>query len=242
MRRRVRSDVRRSLIARVACIAVVAAVGCGTSMADRPAARDTTRVIGTTTDAATARAAAGSHADTLWLLAAAAAGDAVHAIDSEATLIRRYGRANVRRDSVPGAEGESVYGTVLFPSDSARTLYVYWTDDTFRGVESVRTAPGAMAWVAWPGIAPGDRMADVERRNGGPFQLYGFGWDYGGVVVDWHGGRFAPLKADTIGFTAVRFGPGHAVDAASGEGVFSSASTAMRATDARVFDLTVRVR
>src|SRR5690348_14772502 len=80
MRRRVRSDVRRLLVALVALIAVVAALGCGASMADRPAARDTTRVTGTASDAATTRAAAGSHTDTLWLLAAVAAGDAVHAV------------------------------------------------------------------------------------------------------------------------------------------------------------------
>jgi hypothetical protein len=94
----------------------------------------------------------------------------------------------------------------------------------------------------WPGIAPGDAMADVERRNGRPFDLAGFDWDYGGVVSDWHGGRFARLTADTLGFTAVRFQPGRAAGAASGEGTFSSASAAMRGADARVSDVTVQAR
>jgi acyl-coenzyme A thioesterase PaaI-like protein len=249
MLRRVLSAVRRSRIAPVAsCVALAAALGagCGASTADRGAARETTRAAGTADTAAAGGGAAGgaaaAGADTLWLLAAAAAGDAVHAADSEATLVLRYGRANVRRDSLPGAEGESVYGTVLFPTDSVRTLYVYWRDDTFRGVESVRTAPGATAWVAWPGIAPGDAMTEVERRNGRPFDLSGFGWDYGGLVVDWRGGRFASLTADTLGFTAVRFRAGRSAKAPQGEDTFSSASAGMRAADARVSDLTVQAR
>jgi hypothetical protein len=215
----------------VAVIATLVAA-CGASTADRAAPRDTTQ----------ATAAPSTVADTLWLLAASAAGDAIHAADDEASLVRRYGPANVRRDSLPGAEGESIYGTVLFPADTTRTLYVYWEDEARSRVESVRTAPGATAWAAWPGIAPGDRMADVERRNGRPFRLYGFGWDYGGLVVDWRGGRFAPLKADTLGFTAVRFRAAEPAAAISGEGTFSSAAGAMRTADARVSDLTAQVR
>lgn len=189
--------------------------------------------------------ARGAPGDTLWLVAAEAAGDAVHAGDTEAELARRYGRANVRRDSLPGAEGETVYGSVLFPRDPRRTLYVYWVDGPpFRRVESVRPAPTATAWVVWPGLAVGTRLTDVERLNGRPFRLSGFEWDYGGLVSTWRGGRLQALlreRRDSL-FVGVGFRPNGPTRRVSGEGEFSSALPAMRAADPRVGDLFVRVR
>jgi hypothetical protein len=31
-------------------------------------------------------------------------------------------------------------------------------------------------------------LRELERLNGKPFQLAGFGWDYSGTVTDWNGG------------------------------------------------------
>lgn len=181
--------------------------------------------------------------DTLWLLAPDRARDAVHATDTEAALIRRYGRANVTHDSLPGAEGESSYGTVLFARDSARRLYVYWADEHFRRVEAVRPAPGATAWVVWPGLAIGSTLADAERLNGRSFQLNGFEFDYGGLVMDWRGGRLAALWSDRVaGHVGVGFVARRGTRGVSGDRVFSSALPAMRRADPRVADLYVTPR
>ena len=62
--------------------------------------------------------------DTLWLLAHTPEGDGVHASDTEATLVARYGQAEVVRARVDLGEGETEPGTILFPRDSTQNLGV----------------------------------------------------------------------------------------------------------------------
>ena len=46
-------------------------------------------------------------------------------------------------------------------------------------------------WSGPEGIQTGESLQVVETANGGPFELQGFGWDYGGYVTDWKGGKIA---------------------------------------------------
>ena len=57
--------------------------------------------------------------DTLWLLAAQPAGDAVHAADTEASLAQRFGTGNGSPAWFQNEE-DSTYGPELFAKDSAR--------------------------------------------------------------------------------------------------------------------------
>ena len=43
-------------------------------------------------------------------------------------------------------------------------------------------------WQVGQGISLGTSLQELERLNGRPFVLAGFGWDYAGVVTDWKGG------------------------------------------------------
>ena len=165
---------------------------------------------------------------------------------SHASLQKLFGAANVATDTVEGAEGAEVQTTVLFPKDRAKRLIVFWKDETARkGISSLilRTAPGAEP-TGWSiaGLTLKSTLADVEAANGKPFTLSGFGWDYGGFVTRWEGGR---LQSAEKGCTIqVRFEPGPgAAEAAlakvSGDGSFSSALPAMRAVKPRIVDLSL---
>jgi nucleoid-associated protein YgaU len=55
------------------------------------------------------------------------------------------------------------------------------------------------------GLRIGDPLGRVTEANGGPFQLYGFAWDYGGYVSDWRGGNLADALSDCQ--LSVRFSP-----------------------------------
>lgn len=72
-------------------------------------------------------------------------------------------------------------------------------------------------------------LADVEARNGRPFELWGFGFDYGGTTLDWKGGA---LETQTGGCTlTLRFTMREGADNAGvyiGEQSLMSDSEAMR--------------
>ncbi|MCW5772487.1 MAG: hypothetical protein KIT16_12675 [Rhodospirillaceae bacterium] len=95
-----------------------------------------------------------------------------------ADLAKIFGGDKVRYGKVHFAEGEEVPGaTILAGTESA--LETGFTADGKR-IEFVRIL--GKAWSTADGIRIGTPLAQLERINGGPFVLNGFGWDYGGAV------------------------------------------------------------
>jgi hypothetical protein len=108
---------------------------------------------------------------------------------SEADLRRRYGSASLDSLRVELGEGETAPGTVLYPADSVRRLEILWRDSLTRRQPARLILRGTRTqWRVGPGITLGTSLKDLERLNGGPFTLAGFGWDYAGVITDWKGG------------------------------------------------------
>ena len=115
---------------------------------------------------------------------------------SAAALRRRYGDAAVTNARIQIGEGETVPGTVLFEGDSLRRAEIIWKDT----VQLTRPARLVLRgnqsrWQVGPGISLGTTLQELDRLNGRPFTLAGFGWDYGGVVTDWSGGHLDSLLA-----------------------------------------------
>jgi hypothetical protein len=99
---------------------------------------------------------------------------------SEEALVAAYGRANVVTGMVPGPEGSEVLATTVFPDDPQRRFEVGWWDKDARAGLAYATIPPADT--APGGVRLGMSLDEVEGLNGEPFQLQGFGWDYGGVA------------------------------------------------------------
>ena len=132
------------------------------------------------------------HAALEWEIVPGQRAGAVDALSSEDQLIRAYGADAVRPERLELGEGETTPGTVLFPTDSLRRLEVHWADTVARRRPSRLVLRGAGSrWRLPGGISLGTRLRDLERRNGRAFTLAGFGWDYGGAIVDWAGGDLA---------------------------------------------------
>lgn len=160
---------------------------------------------------------------------------------SEAALIKAYGAANVRTDQIDGAEGERLEATILFPDDDARRIEILWNDEKAKkrpGSVTLRNqAKGVIA-----GVSVGMDIAAVEKLNGKPFTITGFGWDLGGNVVDWKGGALSKIPGGCG--PSVQFGPStdapeKALDKASGDKRFSSADKAMRAVNPTVTSVSI---
>jgi hypothetical protein len=108
---------------------------------------------------------------------------------SEAELRQRHGASSVNSTRIQIGEGETEPGTVLYPNDSLRRAEVLWQDTSARRRPSRVILRGSRSqWQVPRGISLGTSLQELERLNGRPFTLAGFGWDYAGVVTDWRGG------------------------------------------------------
>ncbi len=109
---------------------------------------------------------------------------------STETMIRQaYTDAKVRRSEVYVSESSQRAGTVVFP-DTKDALEIVWEIGAPEGKPAfVRIGEEGGKWKTPEGVAIGMSLEALEEANGKPFRLYGFEWDYGGLVVDWNGGR-----------------------------------------------------
>ena len=107
---------------------------------------------------------------------------------SEVELRERYGNA-VDSARIELGEGETTPGTVLYPDDSVRRAEIVWKDTVSRRRPARVILRGTQSkWQVGQGISLGTSLQELERLNGRPFVLAGFGWDYAGVITDWKGG------------------------------------------------------
>ena len=110
---------------------------------------------------------------------------------THASLVKAFGKDKVALRNVGVGEGETVKASVIFPRDKARRIEVLWIDEKARRKPSEIRIDDTSAGRTTHGITAKMSLADVEALNGKPFKLYGFGFDYGGTVLDWDGGRLA---------------------------------------------------
>lgn len=150
---------------------------------------------------------------------------------SHAKLLATFGDKAVVFREVEGAEGEKIGATILFPDDPKKRIELFWADEAHRsGLASAHPGPANRA-AAPNGVRPGMSLVEVETLNGRPFELSGFGWDYGGFVTDWKGGALAKPAAGGC-VVSVRFGLPTDTDVVAakvaGDGNFSSRDPRMR--------------
>jgi hypothetical protein len=110
---------------------------------------------------------------------------------THASLVKTFGRRNVALLDVGTGEGETETASVIFPRDKARRIEVLWRDEKARRNPAEIRLGVDSQWRTAQGIRRGTTLAEVEARNGRPFKLYGFGFDYGGTTLDWNGGALA---------------------------------------------------
>jgi hypothetical protein len=143
--------------------------------------------------------------------------------------VKAFGKRHVAIEQVGIGEGETVTASVIFPRDAARRIEVLWIDEkTRRNPAEIRTGV-ASTWRTAHGIRRGMSLSEIEARNGRPFELWGFGFDYGGTTLDWNGGA---LGKQAGGCTlTLRFTMREGADNAAvyvGEESFMSDSEGMR--------------
>ncbi len=82
-------------------------------------------------------------------------------------LRQRFGKANVHVADVPGGEGETSRGVILFPDDAARRAYLYFQDEKrLRGLSMVRVMDEGSRWQLDNGVAIGMPLSRLQALNG----------------------------------------------------------------------------
>lgn len=107
---------------------------------------------------------------------------------THARLVKAFGKRHVAIRQVGTGEGEMVTASVIFPRDKAHRIEVLWIDEKRRRRASEIRTGGDSTWRTAHGIRRGMTLREVEALNARPFELYGFGFDYGGTSLDWKGG------------------------------------------------------
>jgi len=121
-----------------------------------------------------------------------------------AKLQRALGKASAVAGTLDVGEGILTPGVTLFPADSLRRAWVYWSDTIgFTKPTTVLIRSRGTRWRLPGGLTIGTPLARLMELNGSPFRFNGFGWDYGGRAGSWDGGRLDRILGPgmTLGVT-----------------------------------------
>ena len=104
-----------------------------------------------------------------------------------------------RRSTVPKARPSAA--SCCSPTIPLRRAEIFPQDDaTLSGIASIRVSGTTSRWQLDNGLRLGMTLAELVAANGKPVSFSGLGWDYGGGILDWHGGRLAPPDGGTLFF------------------------------------------
>jgi uncharacterized protein with HEPN domain len=138
------------------------------------------------------------HPNQEWLIVPGERVGPIIASTSEADLRKSFGAAAVLSKDIEIGEGVTEPGTVIYESSPDKALAVTWKDVSRMRPSEVIICYGEIQgnclWRTADGIGIGTTLKDLERRNGGAFDLAGFGWDYAGRVTSWNGGKLSGMR------------------------------------------------
>ena len=113
-------------------------------------------------------------------------------------LEKKFGKENIKKDAVIETGDGQFNATELFP-DTDKEVEVYWKDGKeFKEIQDVMVKAkvaddGGLAlkspWVSREGLRLGMRLSEIVALNGKTFTMTGIGWDLGGTVMSWEGGK-----------------------------------------------------
>ena len=133
-------------------------------------------------------------------------------ITSEAELLKIFGEENLTKDSTYNINGEKVDINIIYPKTKDQ-VEIYWTKkDGKNAISTIKqaaffddTSSSYLLDTRWKtsfGLKLGTTLKEIEELNGYPFIFYGFGWDNGGFISEFNGGKLSKLPiALQIGVT-----------------------------------------
>jgi hypothetical protein len=112
---------------------------------------------------------------------------------SHLKLAMKYDSRNIVYADIRDAAGKTIKASVLYPNDPRRRLEVVWMNEAARTQLLVIAINGQSQWSAPKGLKLGLPVAALEKMNGRPFKVSGFGSDGLASVLGWDGGALTSL-------------------------------------------------
>jgi hypothetical protein len=116
------------------------------------------------------------------------------------SLETKYGVENVQKEALVQTGDGDFKVTKLFP-DTPKEVEVYWKDGkdylliqdviVKGGLSKMSDIAPSSIWESKEGLRLGMKMSEVITLNSKNFTITGLGWDLGGNVVSWEGGKLA---------------------------------------------------
>jgi hypothetical protein len=129
-----------------------------------------------------------------WIVEPGVRAGPITASSSEDDLRRAFGDSAVADKDIDVGEGVTEPGTVIYGTTPAKRLAVLWKNKRpSRVIICYQWLQGDCMWRTTGGIGFHTSLKDLERLNGRPFKLFGFGWDRSGTVFSFEGGNLAAL-------------------------------------------------
>lgn len=155
---------------------------------------------------------------------------------TDVNIMADFGQSHVAHADVMQPNGSTAPGSILLPNEPKLRVDIAWADAIGYTTPIRASFTEETRWSV-AGVTIGTSLADVEKANGGPFRLVGFGGNNGGVVTDWKGGRLANLPGPCrlgVQFAISAVASDSAQSRASGPKVFNSNDPAIRAINPTV--------
>ncbi len=181
-----------------------------------------------------------------WLIVPGQSVGGIKAGSTLADLQTLFGANNVKDGKVPGPEGTTLDGAFVYPNQPDQKLMIVWKAGS-KTVESIQISGKKSRWATEDGVTLGTTLETLEKLNGVPFTMSGFGWDFGGTVLSWSDTGKLRDKFSKAGSLILRLAyaddaSGDATAKVSGDNPFKSNDPALQAVHPTVDSLWITLQ
>ena len=120
---------------------------------------------------------------------------AVNSHTTYADLEKIFGAANLQDTMDYGAEGLDSFIVTKIYSNTPKEMIVEWHKAHLHAmVTDVYCIQERSPYHTAEGLSVGSTLDELLKANGKKINFYGTGWDYGGIITSFNGGRFEDSK------------------------------------------------
>lgn len=107
------------------------------------------------------------------------------------TLIRTYGKERVTDEKMYRApDTDEMVTKTIINKDKIDEIVIQWDDSLFhKKILAIEAYKENHPYKTADGVHYGTTLAELVKINGAKISFSGFGWDFGGLLNDFHGGK-----------------------------------------------------